>query len=54
MNKYTKWGIVGVVVVGLSIVGYNSLMPHENEELKTGEFRAAKEDSRKHLMLELW
>ena len=36
MNKYTKWGIVGVVVVGLSIVGYNSLMPHENEELKTG------------------
>ena len=36
MNKYTKWGIVGVVVVGLSIVGYNSLMPHQNEELKTG------------------
>ena len=36
MNKYTKWGIVGALVIGFSVIGYNSFMPHENDDLKQG------------------
>ncbi len=34
MNKYIKWGIVTVVVVGLAGLGYNTFIPHENSELE--------------------
>ncbi len=34
MNKYIKWGIVGVVIIGLAALGYNTFVPHENSDLK--------------------
>ncbi len=34
MKNYVKWGIVGVVAVGLTAIGIHNLMPHENEDLK--------------------
>lgn len=34
MNKYVKWGIVAVVVIGLGALAYRTFVPHENEELE--------------------
>ncbi len=34
MNKYMKWGILGVLALGLAGLGYNAFVPHENSELK--------------------
>ncbi len=34
MNKYVKWGIIGMLVLGLAGLGYNTFVPHENSELK--------------------
>ncbi len=34
MNKYVKWGIVGVLALGLAGLGYNVFVPHENDDLK--------------------
>ncbi len=34
MNKYVKWGIVGVLALGLVGLGYNAFVPQENAELK--------------------
>lgn len=34
MNKYIKWGIVGVVAAGLTGLGIRTFIPHENSELK--------------------
>lgn len=34
MNKYVKWGIVGVVAVGLTAIGINTFVPQVNEDLK--------------------
>lgn len=36
MNKYVKWGIVGVVVLGLGGLGIYNFIPRENNELKNG------------------
>ncbi len=33
MNKYVKWGIIGVVALGLVGLGYNAFVPHENDEM---------------------
>lgn len=33
MNKYVRWGIVGVIVVGLTGLGIHTFVPHENKEL---------------------
>lgn len=49
MNKYTKWGIVGALVVGFSIIGYNTFMPHENDELKSAGGTASKGRQQKTL-----
>ena len=49
MNKYTKWGIVGALVVGFSIIGYNTFMPHENDELKSAGGPAGKGRQQKTL-----
>ena len=37
MNKYIKWGIVGVIVVGLTGLGIHTFVPHENKELSANE-----------------
>ena len=34
MNKYVKWSIVGVVVLGLTGLGIRTFVPRENEDLK--------------------
>ncbi len=34
MKKYIRWGIIGVVAVGLAGLGIYNLTPHENEELE--------------------
>ena len=34
MNKFIKWGIVAVVVVGLAIMGIRTFTPKVNEEIK--------------------
>ena len=36
MNKYVRWGIVGVIVVGLTGLGIHTFVPHENKELSEG------------------
>ena len=33
MNKYTKWGIIGIIVAGLAFLGVRTFVPHENKEL---------------------
>ncbi len=37
MNKFVKWGIVGVIVLGLSGLAYHTFVPHENDELKKNQ-----------------
>ena len=37
MNKPTKWGLVGVIVIGLAGWGIWSQMPKENEELQLAD-----------------
>jgi len=37
MNKYIKWGIVGVIVIGLTGLGIHTFVPHENKELSANE-----------------
>lgn len=34
MNRYVKWGIIGVVAAGLAGLGIRTFIPHENSELK--------------------
>lgn len=34
MNKYVKWGIIGVVVLGFAGLGIYNFVPRENSELK--------------------
>ena len=34
MNKFIKWGIVAVVVVGLAIMGIRTFTPKVNEDIK--------------------
>lgn len=34
MNKFVKWGIVGGVAIGLTVIGVNTFVPQVNEELK--------------------
>ncbi len=34
MNKYVKWGIVGMLVLGFAGLGYNAFVPKENSDLK--------------------
>lgn len=34
MNRYVKWGIIGVVAAGLTGLGIRTFIPHENSELK--------------------
>ena len=36
MNKYVRWGIVGVIVVGLTGLGIHTFVPHENKKLSEG------------------
>ena len=33
MNKFVKWGIVGVIAIGLTALGIHSFVPRENKEL---------------------
>ncbi len=33
MNKYVKWSIVGIIVIGLTGIGIHTFVPHENKEL---------------------
>lgn len=33
MNKYLKWGLVGLVVAGIAIWGWYGLTPHQNKEM---------------------
>lgn len=35
MNKLTKWSIVAVIVMGLTILGIRRFAPHENKDMKT-------------------
>lgn len=35
MNKYVKWGIVGIITIGLAGMGIRTFIPHTNEDLKT-------------------
>ena len=37
MNKPTKWGLVGVIVIGLAGWGIWSQIPKENEELQLAD-----------------
>lgn len=37
MNKPTKWGLIGVIVIGLASWGIWSQMPKENEELQLAD-----------------
>lgn len=41
MKNYVKWGIVGVVAVGIAALGIHNLMPHENEDLKVAPVQNA-------------
>lgn len=34
MNKFVKWGIVGVIAVGMAGLGYYTFVPRTNDELK--------------------
>ena len=34
MNKYTRIGIIGIIVTGLAGLGINTFVPHENSDLK--------------------
>jgi membrane fusion protein (multidrug efflux system) len=34
MNKFVKWGIVGGIAVGLTVIGINTFVPQVNEDLK--------------------
>lgn len=34
MNKYVKWGIVGGIAIGLTVIGVNTFVPQVNEDLK--------------------
>ena len=34
MNKYVKWGLIGVIAIGLTGLGIHSFMPRTNEDLK--------------------
>jgi membrane fusion protein (multidrug efflux system) len=34
MNKFVKWGIVGGIAVGLTIIGINTFVPQVNDDLK--------------------
>ncbi len=34
MNKFVKWGIVGAIAVGFTVIGINTFVPHVNEDLK--------------------
>ena len=42
MNKYTKWGIIGVIGVILCTLAYNAVAPHENKEMAEDGKSAAK------------
>lgn len=33
MNKFTKWGIVGAIIVGSGYMAYQTFMPHENTKM---------------------
>ena len=35
MNKYVKWGIVGIITLGLAGLGAHTFIPRTNEDLKT-------------------
>lgn len=43
MNKVTKYGIVGVVVVVCAALAYNTFMPRENKELKAAPQQQGKQ-----------
>ena len=49
MNKPTKWGLVGVIVIGLAGWGIWSQMPKENEELQLADKMKKTGNSRKVL-----
>lgn len=34
MNKFVKWGIVGGIAIGLTVIGVNTFVPQVNEDLK--------------------
>lgn len=36
MNKYVKWSIVGIIVLGLVGLGIRTFVPRENQDLKQG------------------
>ena len=42
MNKYVKWGIVGVIVLGFAGWGVYNLTPKENKDLKEAPVKEAK------------
>ena len=45
MNKFVKWGIVGVIAVGLTALGIHSFVPRENKELALpSEVESGKKD----------
>ena len=48
MNKYIKWGIVGVIVVGLTGLGIHTFVPHENKELSANE--ATKKEKKSNIL----
>lgn len=44
MKKYVKWGIVGVVVLGLGALGWHTFVPRENKDLDEAPKGAAGKD----------
>lgn len=49
MNKPTKWGLVGVIIIGLAGWGIWSQMPKENEELQLADQVKSTKSGRKAL-----
>ncbi len=41
MNKFVKWGIVGAIAVGFTVIGVNTFVPHVNDDLKDAPVKAA-------------
>lgn len=42
MNKYLKWGIIGVIAIGFAGWGVYNLTPHVNSELQEAPAKSAK------------
>ena len=50
MNKYVKWGIVGIIAIGLTTLGIRTFIPRTNKELKEAP---SKNSGRKNKILDV-